>query len=77
MLAKAFLWAAVVIAMPLVEMSPRELHELEVHQPVSKKSTPRSPSQQNHPRCRRRCSRYLRSEHDSSSSRRCDPVPIQ
>ncbi|KAG5797314.1 hypothetical protein H9Q69_003618 [Fusarium xylarioides] len=40
MLAKTLLWAAVVTAMPLVEISPRELHELEVHQPVSIKRNP-------------------------------------
>ncbi|KLO92266.1 uncharacterized protein LW93_7897 [Fusarium fujikuroi] len=40
MFAKTFLWAAVVTAMPLVELSPRELHELEVHQPVSIKRNP-------------------------------------
>jgi plastocyanin len=43
MLAKVFLWAVVATAMPLVEMSPRELHELEVHQPVSSKSPHHTP----------------------------------
>ncbi|TVY80199.1 Extracellular serine-rich protein [Fusarium oxysporum f. sp. cubense] len=40
MLTKTLLWAAVATAMPLVEMSPRELHELEVHQPVSTRKNP-------------------------------------
>ncbi|KAF5607296.1 extracellular serine-rich [Fusarium pseudoanthophilum] len=40
MLAKTFLWAAAVTAMPLVEMSPRELRDLEVHQPISIKRNP-------------------------------------
>ncbi|RKL21189.1 hypothetical protein BFJ68_g2458 [Fusarium oxysporum] len=40
MLTKTLLWAAAATAMPLVEMSPRELHELEVHQPISIRKNP-------------------------------------